>query len=78
MNNSYHETFNFSVALEKLKQGFRLSRLQFKNTCYIEMGVPNPKGLSTLPYLIMIKGKDRFPIDLSCESIFATDWYVQE
>lgn len=76
-------TFDFSVALDLVKQGKKISRTQFRDTCYIMAQFPDTNSKMTKPYLYMIKkfstgdtgGLDFFPVDLSCESIFAEDWY---
>lgn len=71
--------FDFSQALLLAKQGKKVSRKQFRNTCHIMAQYPTPDSKMTLPYLYMVKNnithEDMFPVDLSCESIFATDWY---
>lgn len=78
--------FDFSQALLLAKQGKKISRRQFRNTCYIMAQYPTPDSKITLPYLYMVKyikpevptditREEMFPVDLSCESIFATDWY---
>lgn len=67
---------SFSTALEVLKQGKKASRLQFRDSCYIIAQYPDDNSKMTKPYLVMVKGNDMFPVDLSCESIFADDWYI--
>lgn len=74
MNNT--ENVGFERALELAKQGFAISRKQFKDACYIKAKYPDEDSQNTKPYLQMYKGVDVFPVDLSCESIFAEDWYV--
>lgn len=73
-------TFDFSVALNLVKEGKKISRLQFRDTCYIMMQTPDEHSKMTKPYLYMVKrfadtSDQLFPVDLSCESIFADDWY---
>lgn len=76
-------TFDFSVALNLLKDGKKVSRLQFRDTCHVEAQYPTELSKMTKPYLIMVKKTkvsentaiDIFPVDLSCESLFADDWY---
>lgn len=78
-------TFNFSVAMELILDGKAVSRVQFRDTCHIRAQFPDANSKMTKPYLYMIKKaksteteeapEDRFPVDLSCESIFANDWY---
>lgn len=75
------EIFDFSEALIRAKKGGKISRTQFRDTCYIMAQVPDENSKMTKPYLYMVKKikdsnmEDRFPVDLSCESIFAEDWY---
>ena len=69
---------DFSHALIEAKNGSKISRIQFSDTCYIEVFTPTEGSSVTEQYLIMVKGNKRFPVDLSCESIFAKDWYVVE
>lgn len=78
-------TFNFETALTLAKEGKKVARLQFRDTCYIMAQYPDENSKMTKPYLYMVKKakstdteeapEDRFPVDLSCESIFAEDWY---
>lgn len=69
------DTLNFSEALDALVDGRNLTRKAFRDTCYIRVQFPDEGSLNTKPYLQMVKGKEIFPVDLSCESIFADDWY---
>lgn len=69
---------DFSQALVKAKGGEKVARKAFKDTCYIMAQFPDENSMNTKPYLKMIKGDDTFPVDLSCESIFAEDWYILE
>jgi len=77
------ETFDFSKALILLKEGKRLSRVGWNNPAISVLAqFPDVNSKMTLPYLFMEKFTSfdekttRFPLDLSAESIFATDWYV--
>lgn len=70
------ETFNFSKALELMKSWKMLTRKQFRDTCFIMAKYPENWDDNTLPYLQMVKKWDYFPVDLSCESIFAEDRYI--
>lgn len=72
---SEQETFGFDKAIVLVKEGKAVSRVQFRDTCYIKGQFPDEHSKMTKPYLYMIKGSDKFPVDLSCESIFANDWY---
>lgn len=80
------ETFNFSVAFEKVKQGKAIARTGWNNPdIRVLMQTPDENSKMTKPYLYMEKrwkneedtvgGVDRFPLDLSVESIFAEDWF---
>ena len=70
---------NFSKALELLKEGKKLNRIGWNNTnIWIELQKPDVHSKMTKPYLFMCKYNDRFPCDLSCESIMAEDWEVIE
>lgn len=70
---------NFGQALEQLWQGKRLTRLGWKRPDFwIELQIPDEHSKMTKPYLYMVKNEDKFPTDLSCESILAEDWYVVE
>ena len=75
MDNTF---FNFSEALNRAKTGSKISRKQFNGNCYIMAQFPDENSKMTKPYLYMIKGEDKFPVDLSAESIFAVDWYIAE
>lgn len=70
------EYTDFSVALLHAKKGHKISREPFRDTCYIVAQYPDENSSNTEPYLVMVKGEKRFPVDLSCESIFAEDWYI--
>jgi len=68
---------NFSNALEMLKQGYRLARQGWNNKgIWIEVQNPSANSKMTKPYLFMCKNGDKFPCDLSCESIFGDDWFA--
>ena len=81
------EYFDFSKALLLAKDGKKVSRAQFKDTCHIQAQYPDVNSKMTKPYLYMVKKRvetlgeteatfiENFPIDLSCESLFADDWY---
>lgn len=71
-------THDFSTALDYAKRWKKVARLAFRDTCYIRVQFPDEWSLNTKPYLQMIKWNDIFPVDLSCESIFADDWYIIE
>lgn len=68
---------NFSDALNALKKGASISREGWsKGGIYVLMQTPDEHSKMTKPYMYMVKGDDKFPLDLSCESIFAEDWYI--
>lgn len=77
-------TFSFSTALEYLKKGGRVSRIGWNNpNILVKAQYPEENSKMTKPYLYMEKLSvadngdvvvNRFPLDLSCESIFAEDW----
>lgn len=82
---------NFETALSSAKQGKKIARQAFRDTCYIVAKYPDLNSQNTLPYLQMFKKNTQsedinsksiayniFPVDLSCESIFAEDWYILE
>lgn len=80
---------NFSQALDLLKEGKKVQRKGWNNpNILVEAQFPDELSKNTKTYLAMIKlypgagdettTFDRFPLDLSCESIFAEDWEVME
>jgi hypothetical protein len=93
------DDLNFSQALDLFKQGKKLARRAFRDTCYVQLcgifvneedkTITRKCDCNTAPYLQMVKKIkpfadgdetyiEKFPVDLSCESIFAVDWYVVE
>ncbi len=87
-NTTNINTMNFETALSEAKIGKKIARLQFRDTCYIVAKYPDSNSQNNIPYLQMWKKYGvvaidnpeiiwkTFPVDLSCESIFAEDWYV--
>lgn len=69
---------NFGKALEELKEGKKVTREAWGTVVSIEAQFPDENSKMTKPYIYMNKGKDKFPCDLSCESIFAEDWVIVE
>lgn len=83
---------NFELALTLLKKGAIISRAGWKNpNIIVRAQYPTSTSMNTEPYLVMEKmvkaknidgtdgeAKKIFPLDLSCESIFAEDWYIKE
>lgn len=80
---------NFGQALEALKEGKKVTRTGWNNPgITVELQVPDSNSKMTKPYLYMNKAvcvrternfeihEDRFPLDLSCESVLAEDWEV--
>ena len=66
---------DFGLALCKLKKGMKVTRTGWNNPdIWIELQVPDEHSKMTEPYLYMVKGDKKFPCDLSCESVLATDW----
>lgn len=71
------EGLNFSTALILLKKGSKVARKGWRNTDIIaRVQFPDENSMNTLPYIVMEKGDSVFPLDLSCESLFAEDWYI--
>ena len=70
---------SFSTALEYLKNNnnAKVTRKGWNNE-NITISLQKPDGLSkmTKPYLYINKYDDKFPCDLSCESILAEDWIL--
>lgn len=71
---------NFSEALDALKDGHKVTRKDWKRgrNIYLEIQRPDKHSKMTKPYIYMNKDDDKFPCDLSCESILADDWEVVE
>lgn len=80
---------DFSQALLEMKAGKCCQRAGWNNkNIWVAVQFPDENSKNTLPYLMMIKTfaetentsayTSRFPLDLSCESIFAEDWEVVE
>lgn len=65
----------FGQALELLKQGKKVTRTGWnRREFWIEAQFPDENSKMTMPYLYMVKFNQKFPTDLSCESIMAEDW----
>lgn len=66
---------NFSQALDLLKNGKSLARTGWWDSgICVKAQFPDEHSKMTKPYLYMEKRGDKFPLDLSCESLFAEDW----
>mgnify|MGYP003732400137 CR=1 FL=1 len=79
--------FSFSEALELMKKGSIMARKAWNNpSISVAIQFPDENSANTEPYLYMVKKivenddtksqNKRFPLDLSCESIFASDWFI--
>lgn len=66
--------FDFSVALKALREWLVVTR-EWWNNSTISVHLQNPDEYSkmTESYLYMEKWNKRFPLDLSCESLLASD-----
>lgn len=72
-------TMNFSEALFLIKQGKKVARKGWNNpNIWLELQRPYANSQMTIPYIYMVKYENKFPCDLSCESIMAEDWKVVE
>lgn len=70
---------NFGKALDELNAGKRVTRIGWNNSkISIELQMPDANSKMTKPYIYMNKYDDKFPCDLSCESILADDWVFAE
>jgi hypothetical protein len=82
---------SFELAFTNAKEGKKISRKAFRDTCYLVAKYPDINSQNTEPYLQMYKRNtvpadtmsvsrayNVFPVDISCESLFAEDWYVLE
>ena len=68
---------NFGGALAALNAGKKVTRSGWNNPkIWLQKQVPDENSKMTKPYIYMVKGEDKFPCDLSCESIFGEDWVV--
>lgn len=71
----------FEEALVELKKGEAITREDWPDTICIFVQFPDDNSRMNQPYIAMekvVRGRlRRFPIDLSCESIFAEDWEVR-
>lgn len=76
---------DFELALKALKAGSTVTRLSWVGATDISKvnrditlraQFPDKDSMNTEPYLVMNKRGKVFPVDLSCESIFADDWIV--
>lgn len=73
----------FDVAFSGMFKGRKnYTRKQFINKgseIFCRVQVPDENSLNTLPYIQMVKIENgrvtRFPVTLSCESMFAEDWF---
>ena len=65
---------DFGKALELMKQGKKVQREYWvKNGVYVTL--ENVEGF-TNKLMVMTRRKERFPLDLSSDSILAEDWQL--
>lgn len=65
----------FEEALAIMKAGGKTARAGWNNSeILVRVQFPDEGSMNTEPYLVMEKRDKCFPLDLSCESIFAEDW----
>ena len=69
---------DFSMALKALKDGKSVFRKGWNPHIWIELQVPDENSKMTKPYIYMVKNSDKFPCDLSCESIMGEDWEIKK
>lgn len=78
---------DFSQAFTALREGRVLSRKGWNNpNISVHVHYPDSTSENTEPYIYMAKKgsgetegiNKRFPLDLSAESLFATDWFIVE
>lgn len=77
MSNRFTE-MDFGQALVLLKAGKKVTREDWNRgrNIYLEIQFPDENSKMTKPYIYMTKDGDRFPCDLSCESLLAYDWLL--
>jgi hypothetical protein len=70
---------NFGSALERLREGQRLSRLHWNGpNQYIELQIPNVNSKMTLPYIyIKTVQNDFVPWLASQTDLLANDWIIE-
>jgi len=68
---------SFSKALDAMKAGQTCSRVGWNNTdIKVRAQFPTKDSMNTEPYIVMEKNGKCFPLDISCESLFANDWII--
>lgn len=78
---SEYKIGTFEWALHNMKEGEIVTRKGWgnRNIC-VFVQFPDEHSVNTEPYIVMKKTANeksrRFPLDLSCESIFAEDWEI--
>ena len=66
---------DFGWALEEMKTNSKVTRKGWNNPhISVALQRPDENSKMTKPYIYMEKAGEVFPVDLSCESILATDW----
>ena len=69
------ETNDFGWALRVLRRKGKVTRTGWDNkNIWLELQVPDEHSKMTKPYIYMVKYDDKFPCDLSCESLLENDW----
>lgn len=70
---------NFEWAFRMMRQGKFVRRTGWNNE-NIKVGIQHPdeNSFMTKPYFYMQKGDEKFPLDMSCEALFAEDWEIAE
>lgn len=73
--NKMSKELSFEHVLKLLKVGAKVTRKGWRDAgIHVEAQFPDENSKMTKPYLTMHKRGEIFPLDLSCESIFAEDW----
>lgn len=67
---------NFEQALSAMKQGKKVKRVAFGDGICVRAQFPTETSMNTLPYIVMEKRGNIFPVQLSCEAVFAEDWEI--
>ena len=71
--NSGAMTFGEAIAI--MQGGGKVTRTAWGDpTIYCQIQIVEEGGTITEPYIYMVKGASKFPLDLSSESVLAADW----
>jgi hypothetical protein len=70
-------TVDFSVALDALKEGARVTRDEWYSQ-YVELQEPDPDSKMTYPYFYMgnLTNEDLFPYTFTTFDLLAEDWMI--